>query len=710
MVKLFVKVILQFFFWKPKIWRKGLKSNLESRLYSIAIRRRARKCGKGLYILGAGVNVTNNTTIGDGAGFGKNVKIRGDGPVFIGRRASIAEDTIIYTQIHDYDHSDTLPFGWGFTYPETHIDDYAWIGLRSIILPGAHIGEGAIVQAGSVVMGSIPPCAIAAGNPAKVIGWRDVEHYNGLKTAAGEKPVSIAGSFAAKPKHAAVGALGKERNDRLTEVFCGVFSVSPDDAVNMAYKDHPAWDSAGQMALVTAIEREFKVSLSPEDIYRLRSYADALAMLNGVERQTPDVNPIFDLNRDGVAVVWEGRKISYRELAALAERAASGLEPHTVKIVRNGQDLDTVAMFVGCVNRRVVPLMLPESMDAELFEKLQTSYEGKPTAPELALLLTTSGSTGSPKLVRIGRANLVADNKLSETLFGFGPETRMTMILPICYAWGLSVACSVLEAGGTLVMTRRTVMDAELADDMRAACATHLAGVPYMYEVLDRFRFFEQEFPALRGLLVSGGALAPALRRKYAEFAKGRGIAFCEGYGQTETTGVMTMIRTDLHPERIGSIGKSEEGGRFRIEDGELVYEGGIVAMGYAMCADDLLKGDEWNGVRHTGDLAAIDPAGYVTLTGRASRFLKMFGNRVSLDEVENLVKDRFAGAGCAATGADNDLHVFVVGVHAGDVESFIVAKLHFNATAMKVHVLDAIPLNSNGKVDYPKLKGMCTA
>ena len=712
MVKFFVKVILQLFFWKPKNWRKGLKSNLESRLYSIAIRRRAKKCGRGLYILGAGVNVTKNTTIGDGAGFGKNVKIRGDGAVTIGRRASIAEDTIIYTQVHDYDHSDVLPFGWGFTYPETRIDDYAWIGLRSIILPGAHIGEGAIIQAGSVVMGNIPPCAIAAGNPAKVIGWRDVDHYNRLKVAAGEPPVETPGKESRAVRTAAA------HDARLDDVFMSVFSVSPEEARTMAYKAHPAWDSAGQMALVAAIEREFGLSLSPEEIYRLRSYADARAMVapqdggrtEQVERVEWGHDAVFNLDREGIAVMDEGREMTYRELAALAARRTADLAPRTVKIIRNGQDLDTVALFVGCVNRGVVPLMVPETMDAELLAKLRAAYEGKPTAPELALLLTTSGSTGSPKLVRISRANLVADNKLSETLFGFSPETRMTMILPICYAWGLSVACSVLEAGGTLVMTRRTVMDAELADVMLSAGATHIAGVPYMYEVLDRFRFFDREFPALRGFLVSGGALAPALRRKYAMFAKERGLSFSEGYGQTETTGVMSTIRTDLLPERIGSIGKAGEGGRFRVDDGELVYEGPIVAMGYAVCADDLLKGDEWKGVRRTGDLASIDNEGYVTLTGRASRFLKMFGNRVSLDEVENLVKDRFAGAGCAATGADNDLHVFVAGAAAADVERLLVSKLHFNATSMTVHMLDAIPLNANGKTDYPKLKGMCTA
>ena len=722
MVKFFVKIVVQFFFWKPSNWRKGFKAKLTSQLYSLAIRRRAKSCGRNLLVLGPGVSVTGNTTIGDGAGFGKRVKIFGDGPVSIGRRAVLAEDSVVYTQVHDYDHSDVLPFGWGFTYPETSIGDYAWIGIKCLVLPGARIGEGAIVQAGSVVMGVVPPCAIVAGNPAKVIGWRDIEHYNELKVAAGETPVAVPGGRSSELELESGGAGVRSKESgvrsqesgvsdaRLDDIFCSVFSVTPEEARTMTYKRHPAWDSAGQMALASAIEREFGRSLSPEEIYRLRSYSDAVALLTQRRRgaENGDAGLVFNLDRDGIAVIDEGREVSYRELAELADRAASGLEPHTVKVVVNGQDLATVALFVGCVNRGVVPLMLPDTMDSGLFERLRSTYEGKPTDPALGLLLTTSGSTGSPKLVRISRSNLAADNKMSEVLFGFDTSTRMTMILPICYAWGLSVACSVLEAGGTLVMTRKTVMDPELADVVRSASATHIAGVPYMYEALDRFRFFDGNFPSLRGLLVSGGALAPALRRKYAEFAKGRGIAFCEGYGQTETTGVMTTIRTDVHLDLIGSIGKSENGGRFRVEDGELIYEGPIVAMGYAVCAEDLMKGDEWKGVRRTGDMAKIDADGYVTLTGRASRFLKIFGNRVSLEEVENLVKDGFAGAGCAATGADNDLHVFICGVSAADVEKFLVAKLHFNATVVKVHVLDSIPLNANGKIDYPKLKGMC--
>ena len=132
----------------------------------------------------------------------------------------------------------------------------------------------------------------------------------------------------------------------------------------------------------------------------------------------------------------------------------------------------------------------------------------------------------------------------------------------------------------------------------------------------------------------------------------------------------MAKLETNDHLDKIGSIGQASSAGRFSLKgSGELVYHGPIVAMGYATCAADLLKGDEWKGVRETGDMATIDAEGYVTLTGRASRFIKIFGNRVSLQEVENILKDAFPAASIAATGADNDLHVFATQVPAEEVE-----------------------------------------
>ena len=717
MIKFFVKVILQFFFWKPKAWRKGLKANLESRLYSVAIRRRAKKCGKGLYILGPGVNVTSNTIVGPGVGFGKNVKISGDGPVVIGWRAAIAEDTIIYTQVHDYDHSNTLPFGWGFTYPETRIDDFAWIGLRSIVLPGAHIGEGAIVQAGSVVMGNVPPCAIVAGNPAKVIGYRDVEHYNKLKVMFGGKPVAIPGARKAesgtegrkKSLRQDAGGHAEDANDRLLDIFCRVFSVTPEEAHAMSYKDHPAWDSAGQMALVAALEREFGVSVSPEDIYRLRSYDDALALVASHQAPTanyqlPNTN-FFDLDRDGIAVVCDGREISFRELKAMGERAIAGIRPRSVLFVKASTTPETIALFAACINHGIVPLMLPEKIDPALYDKLHALYADATVHDDLAFLISTSGSTGSPKLVRHSYANFRADNQYAAADHHLSAADRFLIPLPLCYAFGIQVMGACLTAGTTIVITSRSIMDSGFGDVLEQTKATHFVGVPYMYEMLDRLGFFVRPFPSLKNLSISGGALGPALRRKYAEWARDTGRIFCEIYGQTETLAYMAKLETNDHLDKIGSIGKASSAGRFSLkENGELVYHGPIVAMGYATCAADLLKGDEWKGVRETGDMATIDAEGYVTLTGRASRFIKIFGNRVSLQEVENILKDAFPAASIAATGADNDLHVFATQVPAEEVERLLVAKLHFNSTVMKTHVLDAMPLNANGKTDYQKL------
>ena len=513
-----------------------------------------------------------------------------------------------------------------------------------------------------------------------------------------------------------------------------MFSVTPEEARAMTYKGHPAWDSAGQMALAAALEREFGRSLSPEEIYRLRSYSDAMKLIgvsdkgSGVSRQGSGVRSqgsgvrsqesgvrsqwngmVFDLDRDGVAVSFDGREVTFRELKAMGDKLVAGIAPRTVRLVKAANTPETVALYAACINHGIVPLMLPEKIDEALYEKLRATYEGAKVHEDLALLLSTSGSTGSPKLVRTSYSNLKADCSYAAMDHRLSNGDVFLVPLPLCYAFGVQVMSACLCVGATMVLSSKTVMDPGFADLMESSGATHFVGVPYMYEMRDRLNYFSRNFPKLRNLSISGGALGPALRRKYAEWARGVGKVFCEIYGQTETLAYMAKVETSEEPDRVGSIGKASSGGRFSLKDGgELVYEGPIVAMGYATCAEDLLKGDEWKGIRETGDMATIDADGYVTLTGRASRFLKIFGNRVSLQEVENILKDAFPASSIAATGADNDLHVFATTASAEAIERVLVAKLHFNATVMKVHMLDSMPLNSNGKTDYQGLKALC--
>ncbi len=416
--------------------------------------------------------------------------------------------------------------------------------------------------------------------------------------------------------------------------------------------------------------------------------------------------PVFGLGFEGTAIQYEdGRAVSYAELKELSDKASEGLEPHTVKVLLGKNDIETMVRLVGYVNHGIVPLLLPATIDGDMLRQLSGAYEGVPAHEDLALLLSTSGSTGSPKLVRIAARNIAGNSRICVDAMPMTPDVRMMMVLPAIYAFGLSTAFTCLSAGATLIMSERSVMDRELHRLMVATKATHFVGVPYMYEMLDRLRFFTNAMPDLRCLLVSGGAMAPVLRRKYAEWGREKGITIREGYGQTETAGFMSFISTDSEMEKIGSIGRVVDGCRFRIEDEELVYEGPNTAMGYALSAADLLKPDDWGGVRHTGDLARIDGDGYVFITGRASRFLKVYGCRVSLEDVERLVKDAFEGIDCAATGADNQLKVFVTDpgkVQA--VQQLLVAKMHFNAGAFTVKAIDALPRSAAGKVQYAQL------
>lgn len=288
MVKLLSRIVSAIFYiGKSKMEKKGLRMRFESRLYVRAMRRKAKSIGVGTYVYGSGVNITPYTTIGNFTGWGKNVKIYGDGEVTIGNFTAIAEDTVIYTQNHDYDHDERLPFGPKYIYKPVRVDDYAWVGLRCILLPGTHIGEGAVIQAGSVVQGDIPPCAIAGGNPARVFAVRDIEHYNKLKVAAGGKPVEIKAAAVgaesgAQPSAGAADVQKRAASDaaaKYANIFVETFAVSADDAKELKYQEFPAWDSAGQMTLIGRIEETFGVAFDADDIYAFRSFASGREIL-----------------------------------------------------------------------------------------------------------------------------------------------------------------------------------------------------------------------------------------------------------------------------------------------------------------------------------------------------------------------------------------------------------------------------------------------
>ena len=292
------------------------------------------------------------------------------------------------------------------------------------------------------------------------------------------------------------------------------------------------------------------------------------------------------------------------------------------------------------------------------------------------------------------------------------------MTLPMNYTYGLSILNSHLFVGATVLVTDKGLMQKEFWQFFREQGATSFGGVPYTYEMLDRLRFFRMKLPSLRTMTQAGGKLTPELHRKFAEYAEANGKRFVVMYGQCEATARMGYLPADKAVEKCGSMGIAIPGGRFRLADadgneiirpymtGELVYEGANVTLGYAERGEDLAKGDERHGILETGDMAQFDEDGFYYIVGRKKRFLKIYGNRVNLDEIDRLVKGRYGDMDFASAGVDDHMYLFVTNASAAeDVRRYVVEKTGLNPVAFQTIALDTIPRNDSGKTLYKELE-----
>lgn len=167
---------------KRKIYDEKIKlkrQKQQMQIWAENIRKTAKSCGEGLYV-GGPSNVNRNTVLADHVSF-NGMKVCGTGNIKIGRYFHSGIECLIIAQNHNYDKGDAIPYDDTYIYKDIEIGDFVWLGSRVMILPGTKIGEGAIIQGGSVVHGEIPPYAIAGGNPAKVFKYRDIDHFKKLK-------------------------------------------------------------------------------------------------------------------------------------------------------------------------------------------------------------------------------------------------------------------------------------------------------------------------------------------------------------------------------------------------------------------------------------------------------------------------------------------------------------------------------------------------
>jgi acetyltransferase-like isoleucine patch superfamily enzyme len=160
--------------------RKGPLKRFLGFLYTVVVRHQAARVGVGLRVWGP-TAVSPETEIGDYCNF-NGMRIRGHGRVVVGDYFHSGDGCEIITTNHNY-RGETLPYDQMVIHKDVTIGPCVWFGSRVIVLGGVTIGEGAIIQAGAVVVRDVPPLAMAGGNPAEVFAWRDREHYERLKAA-----------------------------------------------------------------------------------------------------------------------------------------------------------------------------------------------------------------------------------------------------------------------------------------------------------------------------------------------------------------------------------------------------------------------------------------------------------------------------------------------------------------------------------------------
>ncbi len=349
---------------------------------------------------------------------------------------------------------------------------------------------------------------------------------------------------------------------------------------------------------------------------------------------------------------------------------------------------------------------------------LKTNYRDRFLLnPQLGQLITTSGSTGSAKFVRQSKENLRFNAAAFAAAFQVSSAEKTITSLPLQYTYGLSVLHANLLQGATMVVTRSGVMDPEFWDLVEAEDVTSFHGVPYTYEMLHRIGLFDDDFPSLRLLGLAGGKLSRELQEYYGRYAAENGKSFVILYGQSEATAAISWLPPEDALKKPGSVGFVVPGGSISFIDGEgnpvegvhmqgeIVYHGPNVAMGYAQCGEDLKRGDDWNGVLRTGDIAELDEDGCLFITGRLKRFIKLAGHRVSLDEVDSMIMDEL-NIFSVSVGTDDHLTVFVTDEGEKDMaEDFILKALSAARANLKVLTVPEFPRNEGGKILYSELQ-----
>ncbi len=420
---------------------------------------------------------------------------------------------------------------------------------------------------------------------------------------------------------------------------------------------------------------------------------------------------------DATALIASEGRMSY---AMLAQKADALYRPYNIQralvMIAAQNDVLSVAAYLGALRAGHAVMMIDGDLDASLLQPLLDAYRPNMLFKEgtldllhhtplrlheaLALLIPTSGTTGSPKMIRLSYRNLDANAVSILDYLQLTCNDVAITTLPLFYSFGLSILHTHLCVGASIVVTSESLMSRTFWEMCAAHGVSSFSGVPYHYEMLRRLGF--DTLPScVRTLTQAGGKMHETLVLELALWCAQTNRRLFVMYGQSEATARISYLHPARTLQKPSSIGRAIAGGSLEVIEGELVYRGDNVMQGYAQNAEDLAHGDELGGVLYTGDLGHRDEEGDFYITGRAKRFIKLSGLRIGLDEIEQFLKSHAIEAMCM--GSDTALLIATCN-DAQKAKTLVSQNFKLHHTLIHTRTLNTLPLTPSGKPDYKAL------
>ena len=460
---------------------------------------------------------------------------------------------------------------------------------------------------------------------------------------------------------------------------------------------------------------------------------------------------ISNFSKDIALINEKKENITYGQLLNYSDKISKNINKRSLIFILCSNTFESIIFYVSVLRSGSIPLLLESNISQAILDNLIQKYQPEfivcnklnlknikncteifkleknillkikakinyKINDDLALLLSTSGSTGSPKFVRLSHKNIFTNTKQIASFLPTGPSETSITTMPMSYTYGLSIINTHIINGSKIFVSERSVVEKLFWTNLNNFNVTNFGGVPFIYTILNKLNFKNIETKNLKYITQAGGKLENKLAQKIIEACDKKNIKFHMMYGQTEATARISYVPCEKVKEQLGTIGNPVEGGKIWLEDdqgnvikkinqeGELIFSGENVCLGYSEDYKDLIKGDENNGILRTGDLAKIDPKGNYFIVGRKKRFSKIFGLRINLDDLEE--KLNLKGFDCACSINDEKIIIFIrESTNFTQINDYIKKNFKIQVSGFKLVPVKEIPRTYSGKIDYARLK-----